>query len=65
MPKKAAKKEPEIKDVLVYEEDGEWYVKYLGTHGRKNTMRLDAETLGDAKYEASSLLDVPESQIEN
>lgn len=64
MPKKAAKKEPEIKDVEVYEEDG-WYVKYTGTHGRKNIMKLDAETLSDAKFEASSLLDVPEDLIQN
>lgn len=65
MPKKAAKKkEPEIKDVEVYEEEG-WFVKYTGTHGRKNVMKLDAETLKDAKFEASSLLDVPEDKIEN
>lgn len=65
MPKKAAKKkEPEVKDVEVYEEEG-WFVKYTGTHGRKNTMKLDAETLKDAKFEASSLLEVPEDEIEN
>jgi hypothetical protein len=64
MPKKAKKNEVEIKDVEVYEEDG-WYVKYTGTHGRKNIMKLDAETLKDAKFEASSLLDVPEDKIEN
>jgi len=39
--------------------------KYTGTHGRKNIMKLDAETLSDAKFEASSLLDVPEDQIQN
>lgn len=65
MPKKPAKsKEGEISNVEVYEEDG-WYVKYTGTHGKKNTMKLDAETLDDAKFEASSLLDIPEDQIEN
>lgn len=64
MPKKAKKNEVEIKDVEVYEEDG-WYVKYTGTHGRKNVMKLDAETLKDAKFEASSLLDVPENEIQN
>lgn len=65
MPKKPAKKEEgKISDVEVYEEDG-WYVKYTGTHGRKNVMKLDAETLNDAKFEASSLLDVPESKIQN
>jgi hypothetical protein len=61
-PKK--QKEAKIKDVLVYEEDG-WFVSYIGTHGRKNVMKLDAETLGDAKFEASHMLDVPEDQIEN
>lgn len=65
MPKKPAKKdEPKISDVEVYEEDG-WYVKYTGTHGKKNVMKLDAQTLADAKFEASNLLDVPEDQIEN
>jgi hypothetical protein len=61
-PKK--QKEAKIKDVLVYEEDG-WFVSYTGTHGKKNTMKLDAETLGDAKFEAASLLEIPEDQIEN
>lgn len=61
MPKK---EEPKISEVEVYEEDG-WYVKYTGTHGKKNTMKLDAETLSDAKFEASNMLDVPEDQIEN
>ena len=61
MPKK---KEAEIKDVEVYEEDG-WFVKYTGTHGKKNVMKLDALTLSDAKFEAASLLDVPEAEIEN
>lgn len=66
MPKKAAKKtvQPTISEVEVYEEEG-WFVKYTGTHGRKNVMKLDAETLKDAKFEASSMLDVPEDQIEN
>jgi len=64
MPKKAKKDEAKISDIEVYEEDG-WYVKYTGTHGRKNIMKLDAETLKDAKFEASSLLDVPEDQIQN
>lgn len=67
MPKKPAKKtskEPEISDVEVYEEDG-WYVSYTGTHGRKNCSKLDAETLTDALFEASSLLDVPEDKIEH
>jgi hypothetical protein len=64
MPKKAKKDEAKISDVEVYEEDG-WYVKYTGTHGRKNIMKLDAETLKDAKFEASSLLDVSEDQIQN
>lgn len=58
------RKEPKIKDVLVFEEEG-WFVSYTGTHGRKNRMKLDAETLEDAKFEAASLLDVPEDQIEN
>lgn len=61
MPKK---KEEKVKDVHVYEEDG-WFVEYTGTHGRKNRSKLDAETLTDAKFEASSLLDVPEEEIEN
>lgn len=64
MPKKAKKEEGKISDVEVYEEDG-WYVKYTGTHGKKICMKLDAETLSDAKFEASSLLDVPEDEIEN
>lgn len=63
MPKKA-KKAGKISDVEIYEEDG-WYVKYTGTHGRKNIMKLDAVTFKDAKFEASHLLDVPEDQIEN
>lgn len=65
MPRKPPKKqEAKISDVEIYEEDG-WYVKYTGTHGRKNIMKLDAVTYKDAKFEASSLLDVPEDEIEN
>jgi hypothetical protein len=65
MPKKPVKKdETKVKDIEVYEEDG-WYVKYTGTHGRKNCMKLDAVTLTDAKFEAASLLDVSEDEIEN
>jgi|KBSSwiStaDraftv2_1062776.scaffolds.fasta_scaffold437376_3 hypothetical protein len=65
MPKKSSKKqEGKVSDVEIYEEDG-WYVKYTGTHGKKNIMKLDAVTYKDAKFEASSLLDVPEDQIEN
>jgi len=62
MPKK--KSEPRIKDVEVYEEIDGWYVKYTGTHGRKNVMKLDALTQSDAKFEASHALDVPEDEIE-
>ncbi len=62
MPSKR-KRAPEIKDVEVYEEDA-WYVRYTGTHGKKNVMKLDAQTYSDAKFEASSLLDIPEDQIE-
>lgn len=62
--KKPAKKAEKISDVEIYEEDG-WYVKYTGTHGKKNVMKLDAVTFKDAKFEASSLLDVPEDEIEN
>ena len=65
MPKKSSKKqEGKVSDVEIYEEDG-WYVKYTGTHGKKNIMKLDAVTYKDAKFEASSLLDVPEDEIEN
>lgn len=65
MPRKPSKKqEGTISDVEIYEEDG-WYVKYTGTHGKKNVMKLDAVTYKDAKFEASSLLDVPEDEIEN
>jgi hypothetical protein len=65
MPRKPSKKqEDKISDVEIYEEDG-WYVKYTGTHGKKNIMKLDAVTFADAKSEASSLLDVPEDEIEN
>lgn len=65
MPRKAPKKQvAKISDVEIYEEDG-WYVKYTGTHGRKNIMKLDAVTFKDAKFEASSLLDIPEDEIEN
>jgi len=65
MPKKPSKKqEDRVSDVEIYEEDG-WYVKYTGTHGKKNIMKLDAVTYKDAKFEASSLLDVPEDEIEN
>lgn len=61
MPSK--KKPAQIKDVQVYEEDA-WYVRYTGTHGKKNVMRLDAQTYTDAKFEASHLLDIPEDKIE-
>jgi hypothetical protein len=61
-PKK--EKEAKIKNVLVYEEDG-WFVSYTGTHGKTNRMKLDAETLSDAKFEAASLLDIPQDQVEN
>jgi len=65
MPKKPSKKQDDkVSDVEIYEEDG-WYVKYTGTHGKKNIMKLDAVTYKDAKFEASSLLDVPEDEIEN
>jgi hypothetical protein len=62
MPKKPKKKDAKISNVEIYEEDG-WYVKYIGTHGRRNIMKLDAITFADAKFEASSLLDIPEDQI--
>lgn len=65
MPKKPSKKQDDkVSDVEIYEEDG-WYVKYTGTHGKKNIMKLDAVTFKDAKFEAASLLDVPEDEIEN
>lgn len=61
---KKKSKEPEITNVLVYEEEG-WFVSYTGTDGRKKVMKLDAETLSDAKFEASSLFDIPEDKIES
>lgn len=61
--KKKKAKEPEVTDVLIYEEEG-WFVSYTGTDGRKKVMKLDAETRTDALFEASSMLDIPEDQIQ-
>lgn len=58
------KKEPTISEVSIYEEDA-WYVSYIGTDGKKKVTKLDAETREDALFEASHLLDVRESEIQD
>lgn len=61
--KKASKKaEADYTDITVYEEEG-WHVSYLDLNGQRRKQKLDAETLGDAKFEVSHLLDVPEERI--
>ena len=48
----------------VYESDGVWYVQYAVRKGLYQITSLDAETLDDAKYEASNLTDIPVEDIE-
>lgn len=70
--KAKSKKAPTWKPwARVYEEDDfgddecglAWFVEYEVVQGKVNTMRLDAEALSDAKFEAASLTNIPEGEI--
>jgi hypothetical protein len=60
--KRTSKGQPWKPWAKVLEDDG-WYVEYCVVEGRVNRMNLEAETLDDAIYEASSLTEIPEEEI--
>jgi hypothetical protein len=46
----------------VWEDEG-WHIEYSVIEGRVKRMGLDAETLDDARLEASHITDIPEKEI--
>ncbi len=60
--KKATESQPWKPWAKVWKDDG-WHAEYSVIQGRISRMQLDAETLDDAKFEASGITDIPEEQI--
>ncbi len=60
---KANKGQPWKPWATIWEDDG-WHIEYSVIEGRTSRMDLDAETLDDARVEASGITDIPEKDIQ-